>query len=78
MFQIIVIGNPLKFILNNLYHFLLDVPVICLHRFFHAADAGSEGKLIFWYLYYYIGCTLSRILYHLRIGSITFTDIGNI
>ena len=47
MFQIIVIGNPLKFILNNLYHFLLDVPVICLHRFFHAADAGSEGKLIF-------------------------------
>lgn len=52
MFQIFVIGNPRQFLLNNLLDFLLDSPVILLHRFLHAVvtvfvrEVGNDGYLL--------------------------------
>ena len=49
MFQIFVVGNPFQFLLNNLLDFLLDSPVILLHRFLHAVvtvfvrEVGNDG-----------------------------------
>ena len=51
MFQIFVVGNPFQFLLNNLLDFLLDSPVILLHRFLHAVvtffvrEVGNYGYL---------------------------------
>ena len=52
MFQIFVVGNPFQFLLNNLLDFLLDSPVILLHRFLHAVvtvfvrEVGNDGYLL--------------------------------
>ena len=43
MFQVFIIGYTLQFLLNNLLDFLLDAPVIRLHRFLHAVVAAYSG-----------------------------------
>ena len=49
MFQIIVVGNTLQLVSDNLLHLLLDAPVIRLHRFLHAVfailvrEVGNDG-----------------------------------
>ena len=49
MFQIIVVGNTLQLVSDNLLHLLLDAPVIRLHHFLHAVfailvrEVGNDG-----------------------------------
>lgn len=52
MFQIFVISDAFQLFLNNLFHLLLDAPVIRLHRFLHAvvavpvSEVGNDGYLL--------------------------------
>ena len=52
MFQIFVISDAFQLFLNNLFHLLLDAPVICLHRFLHAvvavcvSEIGNNGDFL--------------------------------
>ena len=56
MFQIIVVGNTLQLVSDNLLDFLLDAPVILLHRFLHAVvtvfvrEVGNDGYLLVGFL----------------------------
>ena len=49
MFQIFVISDAFQLFLNNLFHLLLDAPVIRLHCFLHAVfailvrEVGNDG-----------------------------------
>lgn len=58
MFQIFVISDAFQLFLNNLFHLLLDAPVIRLHRFLHAVvavlirEVGNDG-------YFFIGFLLT-------------------
>lgn len=52
MFQIFVISDAFQLFLNNLFHLLLDAPVIRLHCFLHAVfailvrEVGNDGYLL--------------------------------
>lgn len=49
MFQIFVISDAFQLVCDNLFHLLLDAPVIRLHRFLHAVfailvrEVGNDG-----------------------------------
>ena len=57
MFQILIACDAFQLVLNNLLHFLLDAPVIRLHRFLHTVVAvlvreiGNEGYLLIGFLF---------------------------
>lgn len=56
MFQVIVVGDALQFLQNNLFDFLLDAPVIRLYRFFYAVatilvrEVGNDGDFLVGFL----------------------------
>ena len=49
MLQVVVVGDALQLVGDNLLHLLLDSPVILLHRFLHAVvavlvrEVGNDG-----------------------------------
>ena len=57
MFQIFVISDAFQLFLNNLFHLLLDAPVIRLHCFLHAVfailvrEVGNDGYRLVGFLF---------------------------
>ena len=63
MFQIFVISDAFQLFLNNLFHLLLDAPVIRLHCFLHAVfailvrEVGNDGyRLVGFLLALHLPC----------------------
>ena len=52
MFQVLVTSDSFQLVFHDLFHFLLDAPVIRLHRFLHAVvavlirEVGNDGYLL--------------------------------
>ena len=68
MFQILVTSDALQLVGDNLFHLLLDAPVIRLHHFLHAVvavrvrEVGNDGyRLVGFLLAPHLLCVLMEV-----------------